>query len=125
MVILNLEDGTSKKFDLQSPADLTSLNSLGGTAAFMARVRAIWISTEAQTETMPIPKGFRRFSIRADLVFAKAGGPKPKGERLILQADDISVALTAYYGPVPRMTRVDLQRTGKLRWAPEHEGGKL
>jgi hypothetical protein len=122
MVILNLEDGTSKKFDLQAPADLANLNSLGSNAVFMARVRAIWLSTN-QTETLPMPKGFRRFRLWADLITSK-GGQAPRGERVVMQADDISVALTAYYGPAPRMTRVDVQRTGKLRWAPEQEGGR-
>lgn len=122
MVTLNLEDGSTRKFNLQLPEDLSSLNSLGSDPRFIARVRAIWISTEQQTETMPMPKGFRRFHLWADLVRTDGANPRVKGERLVLQADDIAVSLTAYYGPVPRMTRVDVQRTGKLRWAPQTEG---
>lgn len=124
MVTLNLEDGTSRKFNLQEPSDLAALNQLGRDSRHLARVRALWISTDLQTETMPIPKGFRRFRIWASLVPGKTSEDKPKGERIVVQADEISVTFTAYYGPVPRMTRVDVQRTGKLRWSPElTEGG--
>lgn len=117
MVILNFKDGSSRKLDLREKADRDELNRIGGTPTAVATVTGVWVNSDKFSVTLPMPQRFRRVSFYGELVIHPKGGER--GEKVVLQADDIQQAVTLYYGEAPKMTRIDLTKMGKQIFRPE------
>lgn len=117
MVTLNLKDGSTLKLDLSQPTDREKFNSLGQrlNSKPSDAVTGIWINTENQNVTLPIPSKFRRVFFYCETLMDKAT-QEERGEVVHLQADDVRLTITQYRKQ--KMVRVDLRHTGKQRFDP-------
>lgn len=109
MIILNMRDGSSRKYDLADPAQLASLNALGNSAAAMAGVSGVWLKTDTHATTIPAPRGFATSSLVAELL---ANESALVGERLTFQVDDVALSVLAYYG-AGKTSNVMMQRVAR------------
>jgi hypothetical protein len=120
VIIANLDDGKSEKFDIRKVSERTRFNSLGRDSFFCRKLRGLWLQIENHSTTIPLPKNFRQIYFCCDLLFSQRNGEDiVKGEKVTIHADEISVSVVSYYGSSPRMTRIDVEKIGKMRFLPE------
>ena len=105
------------KFDISQAEDSAKLNNIGKNIRATSRVKGIWLRTNDAVSTLPMPSGFRRIFLWAEVIVKRNG--RPSGERLECQVDDILLTLTSYYGD--KMIRIDMNKTGRPRWSPDRE----
>jgi len=118
MVALNFSDGSTKKFDLSVEEEKVELNRLGQDTSALKKITGLWLMINKQHATLPMPWRFRRVFFYAKELKSKTGN-YIAGEELTVQADDVRLILTGYYGSKPVMVRVDLKHTGKQRFIPK------
>lgn len=110
MVIANVSDGSTKRFDLSEPPQHQALSALLASG----QVSALSILHNGTQHTLLPPKRFRRSLYGAEPVFN--GASDVVGERIYVLAGDVKVSLTATFRGT--VVRCDLVRTGRLRYNP-------
>ncbi len=110
MVIVNVSDGSTVRFDLSEPSQHQALTAL----IISGRVSALSILHNGTQHSLPLPKRFKRPLYGAEPV--SNGTPRVIGERIYIQAGDVRVSLTATF--TGSVVRCDLVRTGRQRYSP-------
>lgn len=112
MVIANVSDGTTAKFDLSEPSQHQALLDLIASG----RVSALSLHHNGSQNALPLPRRFHMKPLYgAEPVFN--GGPLAVGERIYAQAGDVRVSLTATFKS--KLVRCDLVRTGRMKYNPK------
>ena len=122
MIKVNCRDGRTLSFELLEEEDAKQWNDLMETREFVQGVTGISILYNTYWHTLPLPKKFRHINFHAELLKSvKEGAEKVIGERIICQADDVQISLITYYGNRPKMTRIDVRKTGRQRFVPKEK----
>ena len=116
MIILNLKDGSTKCFDLSDVEEIGRFNDWGQNPDVKIKITGFTILTDQHKAALPTPQRFRRVSFFGEVI--KKNG-EPKGERLTVQADDVRIVTTAYYGEEPKMVKAFIKKIGKQMFTPE------
>lgn len=117
MVILNYTDGRAQSFDLSDPEEERALREIGRDPNKHG-VRAVWMKTEHDCWTLPMPRRYRRVFFVGEVVSHRKTG-MPIGERLTVMADETELVIDVQYsGPNSEKTRVAMFKQGRPRFRP-------
>ena len=109
MVLANVLDGSTCKFDLTSQSDADKL----GLLLTSGKVTALSILCDNQTLVLTRPTRFHNEPILgAELLRDRAG--QPVGESIYAQAGDVRASITKTFQS--RLARYDLVRTGTMQY---------
>lgn len=117
-LVVNLSDGRTETFDLETDVDATSWAALK--AHSPASIRAVSIKVEAVLHVLPLPKdAFSSLRWDGELIYHRDGTGKIVGERVTLYADGLAASILAYRGRRPQMVRYTLEKSGTPVFIPE------
>lgn len=111
MVIANVSDGTTAKFDLSDAEQCRALLDLISSG----RVSALSLHHDGTQHVLPMPRRFARKPLYAAEA-VRNGTPEIIGERISVHAGDVRVSLTLTYKS--KLVRCDLVRTGRMAYNP-------
>ena len=117
MIKLNLQGGETLEFNLEKEDDLNQWLEWSSVEEFQKRITGIGVLHNKKYHTLPAPKGFRRMTFNAELVWkTKKSVKKLVGEKVSCRVDNILVELLVYTydnPPPPISTTLTLK---KLKW---------
>ena len=116
MIILNMKDGSTVKFNTEEDEQREQFNKLGYDPHKVKFISGLWVIVDKQRVTLPFPQKFRRVYFYCDIMRNKRDGVI-SGDQVVVQADDIRLLVTSYRSH-DRMTRIDLRKTGKQVFIP-------
>jgi hypothetical protein len=123
MIKVNLADGKTVSFDLHCPEQVRQWQEKSSNLDFQREIRGMAIIHNHHWYALPLPKNFRIIQMHAELIENRKQNVKEEhkfvGERIRCYADDIMIALLVYYSNRPKMSRVDIIKTGKRRFNPD------
>jgi hypothetical protein len=82
---------------------------------FQARIRGLAVLSRGISHALPVPSCFSRVTYIVDLGADQNG--TPASFRVGYVADDVTVTFTVYARD-QKVTRLDVRRTGRLRYRP-------
>lgn len=117
MLKVHISDGRTLSFELGDEAQREEWEKLSASSAFQESIRGVALLHNRTLNTLPLPKQFRTRRFSAGLISAREkDGERVLGERVVCQADTVRVSITAYYTRTPKMVRVDVVRSGWMRY---------
>lgn len=117
MIKLNLQGGETLEFDLTKEDDLNQWLEWSNVEEFQRKITGIGILHNKKFHTLPAPKGFRRLSFNAELVYKeKKGEKKLLGEKVSCRLDGIIVELLVYTYTNPPAPIASKYSVRKLVW---------
>lgn len=120
MIKVNIKDGKTLSFESDSEEDLKTLREKLGNKEFLDSITGVSSLHNTYWHALTKPKRFRNVSYHVEEVkFKKGDIEKVVGERIVCQADDIQLVILVYYNNRPKMTRIELKKIGKRRFAPK------
>jgi hypothetical protein len=129
---VHLADGRTLSFELGDEAQRGAWERSAQSSTFQSTIRGVALLHNRTLHTLPLPKQFKSLRFSAELITSKGeGGERVTGERVVCQADAVRVSITAYYTQTPKMVRVDVARTGRMRFdgkpgtSPAHGQGAV
>lgn len=117
MIILNMRDGSTVKFNIEKDEQRDKFNAIGSNPNEVKFISGLWINADKQKVTLPFPQKFRRVYFYCDIMRNRKDG-SISGDQVVVQADDIRLLVTSYRSH-DRMTRIDLRKTGKQVFIPQ------
>ena len=118
MIKINKVDGKTLSFDLTTD-DYGEVSSLLNDRVFSDLMTGIGCLHNTYWHQLTRPKKFRNVHFSVEKVsHEKNGIKKDVGEKIICQADDVQLTILVYYNVRPKMTRIELRKTGKQRYIP-------
>lgn len=121
---VNLNDGRTLRYDLNSSADAADWASLARNHAFQAQITGLSISLNGVSYSLPRPKDFGdEIFLFAEHIEEDRGGRIKGGERAFCNAGNTQVVLMVHASQ--RAVRVDVTRPGKMRYNPYHRRGSI
>lgn len=117
MLMVNLSDGTTLKFDLDKDHERKMWEEWSTASDFQTKIRGIGVLHDGNYYSVPIPKRFKRIQFFAERVFnVKKGVQRKSGERVTCHCDEIKIDVLVYTyknPPPPIRLRLDISRIGK------------
>lgn len=111
MVLANLSDGATCRFDLTDRSQVRDLNSILKSGS----VKALSLLFNTVQTVLPTPRHCKSALVfGAQLVSDKKGDPI--GEKIFVQADNTRVSLTATFKS--KLVRCDVTRIGRMKYDP-------
>lgn len=118
MLRFNLQDGSTRSFNLADEAGKAAWNDVRNDQAFQAAIRGVTVECHGVSHALPVPAGFRaRPLYDAELVAHDDG--TPIAVKVWYYVDKYQVTYTVYTG-AKRVSRTDVRKVGNLR----HRGGR-
>jgi len=127
VIFIHRKDGTTLKFDLSGEKvdgdeirGDAELQELLADSKWTADISGMAVKSNKEMKALTLPKGFLNVSFSAESLHdSRKSPPAFLGERVHIQADEIRMTLTAFTTRQPRMTRIDIRKTGKPRFLPK------
>ena len=111
MLRVHFSTGETQSFDLDDAAQLATWRTLSGLDEFQTSIRGISIVADGALHALPAPRRFRHRQFGAEPL----NGSSP-GLSVWCQADGVRVTLVTKGDPLS--VRVNLERTGEMRFRP-------
>jgi hypothetical protein len=125
VLFVNLNDGGTERFDIASVAGAALWDARSASPQFQSRIRGASLQVEGRVHSIPLPHHFRRLRYSAGVDVAVNGVGKLVAEWLEVQADEVGFRLTVYTDANPPMSKLEVNRTGMLRWKPARHPATL
>ena len=109
-----LKSGETLGFTL--PAELDQWRSRAEDPRFQRLITGLTVIVGSTSHVLAVPVGFH--SVRAVVEVGHDASGTPASIRVAQTADEVTSSITVYLKQMPPLVRVDLRRTGRLRWSP-------
>lgn len=113
MLKVHVRDGRTLAVDLDDEDQAHEWLSKFNDPVFQASITGLTVIQRGVQYSLPRPEGFRQVTLSAEPVNAGKGG-----ERVLLFADDVRIAMVCHHGQ--RAARVSLTRPGKRKFNPDN-----
>ena len=111
MLLIQTAKGESLRFNLQDSNDLDRWNEFVNNSN--GEISTVGIIHRKETHAIPMPRGFRKVHIEAELLISENGTRKAVGERVSIKADDIRMTLTVHHHHRKKWTNISITREGR------------
>lgn len=111
MLKVHVRDGRTLEVDLDNGSQVHEWLAKFNDPAFQSSITGLTVIQRGVQYSLPRPEGFRQATLSAEPVIAGKGG-----ERVLLFADDIRIAMVVHKGQ--RAARVSVTKPGKRRYTP-------
>lgn len=111
MLLIQTAKGESLRFNLQDEDDLARWNEFANNSN--GEISTVGIIHRKETHAIPIPRGFRKVYVEAELLISENGTQKAIGERVSIKADDIRTTMIVHYHHRKKWTSILVVKEGR------------